>query len=402
MIPEFKKILTADEVKTGFLLWEESKDEEVRRFFPSNVADFFWHGEKLHDWSLSFEDRRLTIGEPLKSATAGHEIVLSVKIEKNVPIIFGLVHDPADEIVIRKRLSLNEFKGRKLKWFAREDELYRRLFPPVDSFSIEIDGKCTPNRKPDYDKRTLAIGEAIRAFTPGDTLLVHRSRKGENISLVISREKSSSAFGADAMTSLRSMVTRLISRPLSEFNDGEVKGLIALLDENKNLWERLNVLREENDKLKERVITLEDVFEQFSRNSFFGCKKDFEEWIFEHLSLIERGLRLLHKDYSITLEDGKKRRLDLLCQDRKGALVAVEVLFNPTIDDLDYIKKSITWLRENVQALAVDLSEGKFQANSIRGMVVSNQEKTELVECCLQNGLKLCVINGGFIVDIIE
>ncbi|MBF0409237.1 MAG: hypothetical protein HQM10_17995 [Candidatus Riflebacteria bacterium] len=402
MKDEIKKIVTADEIKSGVLTWLESEDEKMKLFFSSKISELKVFGDFVSEWNISFENRTLKLGETLKKAKPETELSIFVDEEINEHVVSIEMSDSTDDIIIRKRLSLNEFNQRKLKWFAREDELYGKLFPSEDFFSIEIDGKVTPNRRPDYDRRTLALGEAIKAFSPGDTLLIHRSRRAGAPVLVIGREKSSANVGADAMTSLRLMVARLISRPLSEFNEGEIKGLVALLDENKSLWQQVHVLHEENEKLKERVSTLEDVFEQFSKNSFFQSKKDFIEWVLEHINLIEKGLRVLYCDYPVTLEDGRKRRLDVLCQDKKGVLVAVEVVFNPTQECLENIRKSITWHRENIQALTSVLSEGKFQANSARGIVVSNHEKSELVNFCLQNAIKLCVVNGGFIVDVVE
>ncbi|OQA04660.1 MAG: hypothetical protein BWY66_02941 [bacterium ADurb.Bin374] len=305
-------------------------------------------------------------------------------------------------MVVRKRLSMNEHKHRYLKWYAREDELYRRLFPETEPFVIEIGGRRVPGHAPDFEKRQLIIGEALRLFQPGDNLLVRWSREDDDRVLSISREEIPSSFARDAMMSLRLMVTRLIARPLSEFNEGDVKGLILLLDENKNLWERYSQVKEENEKLKEQISTIESVFEQFTRNTFFGCKRDFEEWVAGHMGLFEKGIRLIHRDYVVIVKDGKKRRIDLLCQDRKGVLVAVEVVFNPSVEDLDETLRLLEWLKGNIESFGNELTGGKMKATSIRGMVVTNREKPELVERCLQNGMKLCVVTSGCVIDVIE
>ncbi|MFZ2957845.1 MAG: endonuclease NucS domain-containing protein [Candidatus Ozemobacteraceae bacterium] len=401
---EFRKILSDQEIETGILHWSAAQDEELRRVLPATLMfDLLWEGKRIEHLTIAWENRELHLGEPLTHATAGLEIVLSSQLDKGGNVVSVHVQELGEAVVIRKRLSLSEFKARSLKWFAREDELYRRLFPPCDAFSVQINGKSVPNRRPDYDKRALVIGEALRVFEPGDNLLIHRdSSQEENPVLVISREEHRANAGAEEMTSLRSLVTRLISRPLCEFNEGEIKGLIAMLDENKNLWERLSATKDENERMKEQIATLENVFEQFAKNTFFTCKRDFEEWVVTHLSIFEKGMRLLHRDYAVTWEGGRKRRIDLLCQDRKGVLVAIEVVFNPTNDDLENIPLMVQWLRQNVESLGRELTEGRLQARSIRGIVVSNREKPELVETCLEGGMKLCVVNGGFVVDTLE
>ncbi|MBF0499853.1 MAG: DUF91 domain-containing protein [Candidatus Riflebacteria bacterium] len=401
---EFRKILSDQEVESGILHWEASQDADLRRVLPSTLMfNLVWEGKSLDQVMIAWETRELHVGAPLSGSKPGFELVLCSQLEKAGNVVSAHVQQPGETTIIRKRLSLSEFKARSLKWFAREDELYRRLFPPCETFSIEIKGKMVPNRRPDYDKRTLVIGEALRVFTPGDTLLIHaRSGQSDVPVLVISREENHSNDGVEEMTSMRSLVMRLISRPLNEFKEGEIKGLIAMLDENKNLWERLTTTKEENERLKEQIATLENIFEQLARNTFFVCKRDFEEWVVAHLGVFEKGMRLLHRDYAVTWEDGRKRRIDLLCQDRKGVIVAMEIVFNPSNEDLDSIGQMIGWLRHNMESLGRELTEGKLQARSIRGIVVSNREKPELVEACLEKGLRLCVVNGGYVVDVLE
>jgi hypothetical protein len=327
--------------------------------------------------------------------------VISPAPEKGQPLVGRLI-DPSEKIIIRKRLSHNEHKHRYLKWFAREDDLYRRFFPADQDFQIEIGGRRIPGLKPNFERRTVVIGEGLHAFSPGDQLLVSWSQESGDPTLVITCEDAPAAGAKEEMTFLRSLITRLISRPLSEFNEGEVKGLIALLDENKKLWERVVTLKEENEKLKEQIATLESVFDQFSRNSFFGCKKTFDEWVFENMNAFERGIRVLHRDYSVSLAGGKKHRIDLLCQDRKGVLVAAEVVFNPTLEDLEETLDLLAWLQKNIQAFGQELTQGQLKANVIRGMVIANRERPHLVEYCLQKGIKLCVVNSGCVIDVFE
>ncbi len=399
---EFRKFITPEEIHTGNLTWDEEHDADLRRVLPASLMfDMMFDGRKIEHLSAVWERRELAIGEPLTKILSGSEIVLYPLSERGTTVICR-VTAPGDAIVIRKRLSLNEHKHRYLKWYAREDELYRRLFPGEEPFVIEIGGRRVPGHTPDFEKRQLVIGEALRLFQPGDNLLVSWKHSDTEKLLSVTREEIPSSIAKDSMMSLRLMVTRLISRPLSEFNEGDVKGLILLLDENKNLWERYSQVKEENEKLKEQIATIESVFEQFTRNTFFGCKRDFEEWVSGHMSLFEKGIRLIHRDYSVIVKDNRKRRIDLLCQDRKGVLVAVEVVFNPSIEDLEETLRLLEWLKGNIASFGNELTGGKMKATSIRGMLVTNREKPELVERCLQNGIKLCVVTSGCVIDVIE
>ncbi|MBI3039443.1 DUF91 domain-containing protein [bacterium] len=335
-------------------------------------------------------------------ALIGAEISLSSVSNKPGAVIRVSLQNPEHSIVIRKRLSLHEYKHRHIRWYAREDELYHRLFPSLESFAVEIEGKIVQNRQPDFEKRILVLNEALRVFQPGEDLLIYRSCEHPEPTLKISREQPTSDISRDSMTTLRSLVLRLISRPLSEFNEGEVKALIALLDETKTLWEKITSLREENEKLKEGISTLESVFEQFSKNVIFECKLDFTDWVVKNLQSFEKGIRVIHRNYAIKLDNGKDSRVDLLCQDRKGVLVAIEIVFNPSTEDVKGVISSVTYLRKNIESLGHELSSGRLKATSIRGMVIANREKPELVEMCIQNNLKLCVLNHGYFIDVIE
>jgi hypothetical protein len=399
---EFKKVLSQTEIQTGTLQWSEIQEKILRKVIPQTlVFDLACEGKRFDNLTADWEKRQLYIGEPLMRAPEGSEIQLSLP-EKTGTLLSARIAVPAEKMIVRKRLSLNELKHRQLKWYVREDEIYRRLLPQETAFAVEIMGKVTPNRQVDFDKRTLMIGEALKAFTPGDILLIHRVPDAPVTTLAITREQLPSDISIDAMTSLRALITRLLSRPLHEFNDGEVKGLIALLDENKSLWERLMGFREENEKLKEQVATLENVFDQFARNTFFTCKRDFFEWVINHITLFEKGLRILHRDYSVTGEDGKKRRLDLLCQDRKGILVVVEIMYSPAVEELEGQLSILNWLESNMARIGSELTKGLLEAKQMRVLVIANREKPDLVEFCLQNKLKLCVVNCGMVVDVIE
>ena len=400
---EFRKIITEAEVTSGNLSWNEDQDVDFRRVIPETlVFDLVWDGKRLDHLSVDWDNRRVYVGELLMETLTGSEIILTQGSDRSGTTVQVKVQVPGQKIAVRKRLSSSEAKHRALKWYAREDELYRRLFPGEKAFPVLINGKLIPNRLPDFDNRQLLIGDAIRVFAPGDSLLIHRDPSAQNPTLVIEKETVATNTAADAMTSLRALITRLISRPLSEFNEGEVKGLIALLDENKKLWERIMTLKEENSNLKEQVATLENIFDHFSRNAFFQFRSEFEDWVCSHMGVIEKGVRVLHRDYRVELENGRNRRIDVLCQDRKGVLLAVEVVYNPGVEDIRTTVEMLTWLKQNIGSLGKALTGGVLQAATIRGMVVANHERPELVELCLQNGLKLWVVNGGFVVDVLE
>ncbi|HNV69370.1 MAG TPA: endonuclease NucS [Candidatus Ozemobacteraceae bacterium] len=399
---EYRKILSEQEVKNGQVCWDEKQDAEFRRVIPETlVFDMTLNGVHLEHLTIDWERRVLTIGDQLKQAVPGSEIVLAAPAERGGVTVQGRLYQPGERVMVRKRLSASECKQRAIKWYAREDDLYRRLFPAEKHFAVEIHGKLITNRAPDFERRILVIGDALRVFAPGDSLLLHKASAAPLPTLVIEKEVPRTDPSDDSKT-IRAMVTRLISRPLQEFNEGEVKGLIALLDENKKLWERLHQLREENEKLKEQVSTLENVFDHLTRNSFFHSKGEFEDWVATHIGAIEKGVRPLHRDYQVTLDGGKPRRIDLLCQDRKGVLIAVELMYNPRQEDIKGTVALLAWLQGNISRLGRELTGGQLQAASIRGMVVTNRERPDLVEMCLQNGIKLCVINSGFVVDVLE
>ncbi len=399
---EFRKILTPAEIRSGSLCWGEEADGDLRRVLPQTlVFDMVIEGRRLDHLAVEWEKRELYIGEPLMAAVAGAEFVIVTPADKG-GAVSGRIILPNERILIKKRLSQNEHRRRLLKWYAREDHLYRRLFSGTDRFDVEIAGKRTPGHPPDFEKRQLIIGEALRSFNPGDTLRVGWMPDESVPTLFIAKEELKSNLAKDGIATLRSLVMRLISRPLGEFNEGEVKALVALLDENKTLWERLMALKEENEKLKEQLGTLESVFEQFSRNSFFNSKSDFENWVSSHIGMFERGIRLLHKDYLPEIPDSQSRRIDLLCQDRKGVLVAVEIVFNPESEELDEVVRFFAALSKNAERIGNQLTEGRLSAGAIRAMIVSNRENADLVERCLQNDVKLCVVNSGCVIDALE
>lgn len=401
-MPEFRKKLTSREIETGILTWSADYDAQLRAVIPATlVFDVICDGQEFANLSVEWEKRSLFIGEPLSMAAADSEIVLTGSRDKGAQIncqIFA----PQEKMVIRKRLSHQEHNGRYLKWFAREDELYTRLFTSRESFVVEIAGKRFKGRIPDFERRKLMIGELLRGFSPGDDLLIHWHHARDESILVIEREDGAGRAQPDGSTPLRALVARLLSRPLGEFNEGEVKGLIVLLEENKKLWERITNFQEENRRLKEQVNMLESLFEQFTSNSFFNSKKEFELWVAEHSSMFEKGMRVIHRNYTVNMPGGRKRRIDLLCQDRKGVLVAIQALFSPDPAQVNEALELIDHLRANIGAFGSELTEGQFKAAGIRGMVIANYEKTDLVEQCLQKQVKLCLVKSGCLIDLLE
>lgn len=401
-MPEFRKKLASREIETGVLTWSAAEDAQLRSVIPATlVFDVIYNGQEYANLSVEWERRSLFLGEPLSMAVADSELVLTGSREKAGPVICH-IFAPQDKMVIRKRLSHQEHNGRYLKWFAREDELYSRLFTSRDSFVIEIAGKRVKGRMPDFERRKLMVGELLRGFTPGDVLLIHWHHDKDDSILVLEHEDSTGKTQPDGSTPLRALVARLLSRPLGEFNEGEVKGLIVLLEENKKLWERIANFQEENRRLKEQVNMLESLFEQFTSNSFFNSKKEFESWVAAHSSLFEKGMRVIHRNYTVTIQGGRKHRIDLLCQDRKGVLVAIQSLFSPDPVQVSEALELLDYLRANISAFGSELTDGQYQAAGIRGMIIANYEKTDLVEQCLQRQVKLCLVKSGCLIDILE
>ncbi len=401
-MPEFRTRLTAKDIETGTIHWDASLDDQLRAVIPQTlVFDMIFDNQQVANLSVEWDKRSLFVGEPLLAAVVDTEVVLSGSRDKGA-IVYCQIFVPQDLMVIKKRLSHQEHNGRYLKWFAREDELYSRLFSLKDDFVIEISGKKVKGRAPDFEKRKLLIGDLLRGYAPGDDLLIHWKAEAEIPTLLVKREDHGDKAQFDGTTPLRSLVARLLSRPLGEFNEGEVKGLIVLLEENKKLWERIVDFQEENRRLKEQVNMIESLFEQFTANSFFASKKEFELWAVSHISAFEKGLRVLHRNYTVGLAGGRKRRVDILCQDRKGILVAIQILFSPEPSQINEALDLMDHLRANTEALGSELTGGQFKAADMRGIIIANYEKTDLVEHCLQHHVKLCLVKSGCLIDILE
>ncbi len=401
-MPEFRKRLTAKDIETGTIRWEPCQDPLIRSVVPQTLVFDMRVGKNLiANLSVEWEKRSLFVGEAIMGAVIDSELVIQSAREK-AGVVSCQIFAPQELMVIKKRLSHQEHNGRYLKWFAREDELYGRLLTCADGYEIEISGKRFKGRAPDFEKRKLVIGDLLRGFSPGDDLLIHWKVSADRPTLVVEKEDHAEKSAFDGTTPLRSLVARLLSRPLGEFNEGEVKGLIVLLEENKKLWERLVTFQEENRILKEQVNMLESLFEQFISNSFFNSKREFETWAASHINFFEKGLRLLHKNYSISIDDGKKRRIDLLCQDKKGLLVIVQILYSPEPAQVTEALDLITFLRSQAEAFGKELTGGQFKTSEIRGMIIANYEKTDLVEQCLNRQVRLALVKSGCIIDILE
>jgi hypothetical protein len=400
---EFRKKLSIQEIESGAICWNEAQDEELRAVIPQTlVFDMVFEDSQSDNLSVEWEKRRLFIGEPVASAIPDSEIVL-MSAKDQPTIIKCCIFAPKERIIIRKRLSHQEHSRKCLKWFAREDDLYQRLFAGLEEeFVIDVAQKKILGRVPELEKRKIFIGDPIRLFNPGDDLLIHWDSSAEVPTLIVTKEELATKVPSEGITSLRSLVARLLSRPLTDFNEGEVKGLIVLLDENKKLWEKLSNHQEENRRLKEQVNMLEALFEQFASNSFFSSKKEFEQWVTNHVNTFEKGLRLLHRNYSVTFSEGRKRRIDLLCQDKKGVLVAVQILFRPDAQQTQETLELMQHLRSNIEAFSSELTGGQFRAADVRGLIIADQEKAELVEFCMENRIKLCLIKSGCLIDVLE
>ncbi len=400
-MPEFRKKLTAREIEKGAICWEASQDADVKSVIPASLVFNMMLGEQeIANLSVEWEKRSLFVGEAIATAAIDSEIVLSNSRERG-SVVNCHIFAPQEKMAIRKRLSHQEHSGRYLKWFAREDELYTRMFSLTEGFEIEIGGKRMKGRAPDFEKRKLMIGDLLRVFSPGDDLLI-KWKTQEIPVLLIKRDDPSEKAQLDGTTPLRSLITRLLARPLGEFNEGEVKGLIVLLEENKKLWERIVTMQEENRRLKEQVNMIESLFEQFTSNSFFNSKKEFELWVAAHINMFEKGLRVIHRNYSVTLSNERKRRIDLLCQDRKGVLVVVQILYSPEPVQINEALDLLEHLRANTSSFGSELTSGQFKSADLRGMIIANYERTDLVEQCLQKQVKLCLVKSGCLIDVLE
>lgn len=399
---EFRKKLSAREINTGRIIWDVESDIQLQAVIPKTlVFDLIFEEQVFSNLAIEWEKHSLFIGEPVSSAMIDSEIVLSLPRDKGSTVNCQ-IFTPQDKMIIRKKLSHQEYQGRYLKWFAREDKLYTRLLTQREQFSIEIIGKVAKNRVPDFEKRKLKVGEMLRSFRPGDYLLIRWKYCDDSAILLIEKEYEHSSTASDGSIPLRSLVARLLSRPLDEFNKGELKALIVLLEENKKLWERISDYQEENRHLKEQVNMLESLFEQFTANSFFNSKKEFEQWTATHVSLFEKGLKVLDRNYSVTVADGKKRRIDMLCQDKKGILVVVQILFEPDSLQIAEAIETISHLRADVNDFGSKLTDGQFKSADIRGLIVSNYDKADLVEPCMQKQIKLCLVKSGCLIDLLD
>jgi hypothetical protein len=59
-------------------------------------------------------------------------------------------------------------------------------------------------------------------------------------------------------------------------------------------------------------------------------------------------------------------------------------------------------LRKNIEAFGSELTGGQLKAADLRGLIIANYEKADLVEHCLQHQVKLCLVKSGCLIDILE
>ena len=118
--------------------------------------------------------------------------------------------------------------------------------------------------------------------------------------------------------------------------------------------------------------------------------------------MFEKGLRVIHRNYSVTLSNERKRRIDLLCQDRKGVLVVVQILYSPEPVQINEALDLLEHLRANTSSFGSELTSGQFKSADLRGMIIANYERTDLVEHCLQKQVKLCLVKSGCLIDVLE
>lgn len=398
----FRKRVGNFEITEGAIYWNASQDDEIKSVIPDTfIFELRYDGKEYRNLAIDWEKRKLFIGEPLSGVSPGSELTLSTSNEDSDVVICS-ISNPEEDLVIRKRLSHNEFNHRHLKWYAREDELYRRLFPTDDPVQVKIGSRLLKLVYPDFQKRKLRLGEALRVFSPGEDILLRwDSSSGEPI-LSIDHEELVSKCTYKGSTPVRAIVAKLISRPLSNFKEGDIKALLILLDENKNLWEQIGELQEENKSLKDQVSIVESVFEQLSENQFFDSKKCFVDWIFNHIGQFEKGIRIIHRDFNLEFENGKHCCVDFVCQDKKGILTVVEVVFNPETDKINNAINLIQTLENNLDTLSKQLTDNALLATSIRGVIITNFETAALVESCLQSNIKLFVVKSGYAIDVID
>jgi len=171
-MPEFRKKLTAREIERGAIHWEASQDADVKAVIPASlVFNMILGDQEIANLSVEWEKHSLFVGEAITLAAVDSEIVLS-NVRERGSVVNCQIFAPQEKMVIRKRLSHQEHSGRYLKWFAREDELYNRLFSLKEGFEIEVGGKRMKGRAPDFEKRKLMVGDLLRVFSPGDDLLI--------------------------------------------------------------------------------------------------------------------------------------------------------------------------------------------------------------------------------------
>ncbi|NLM17778.1 MAG: hypothetical protein GX221_08695 [Candidatus Riflebacteria bacterium] len=401
---EFRKYLTAEEISEGRLTWTKDDDAVISEIFPQALLfSMKIDDEILTGLSVDREKRSLFVGEVIKNFAPGSEILLISPKTENAPVQCHIMV-PQEQMIIQKRLSLQEYNGRYLKWFAREDNLYARLFLYKANYNIEIFGKQIKGRAPDFEKRKLFIGNLITVFSPGDDLLIRWATAEDSEIPVLKIEHISKAEQkVDGNAQMRAMVSRILSSaPISGYDKAELHTLILMLDENKKLWEKNTLLQEENQSLKEHLKLLESVCEQFSSNSMFQYRRDFEQFVLNRPGQIEKGLKVVLRDLVIELPTGRQKTLDALCIDRLGVYTACQFIYKSDMQEIDENIALIQYLHDNKQALKKFLPDPELEIADVRGLIIADSENDDLLEKSVQSGIKLAVVKTGSLIETWE
>jgi hypothetical protein len=80
----------------------------------------------------------------------------------------------------------------------------------------------------------------------------------------------------------------------------------------------------------------------------------------------------------------------------------VQILYKPDSEQIQEALELIKHVRSNIEKFGSELTSGQLKASEVRGMIIADQEKSELVEYCMQNQIKLCIIKSGCLIDVLE
>lgn len=80
----------------------------------------------------------------------------------------------------------------------------------------------------------------------------------------------------------------------------------------------------------------------------------------------------------------------------------MQILYSPEEAQVEETIELINHLRANIEDFGSDVTGGQLKASDIRGIIIADCEKADLVEKCLQNKVKLCLAKSGCLIDILE